>query len=104
MTVVFIVRLHKFRYYKNKKLAHLYMDKKDDKPQDAAAPAQSEEDINSLENLSEGNDKDAATTEEAPADAPAPKHKKKGIKRILGFFNVYLVAFIFLFIVGAAVT
>ncbi|HYH74357.1 MAG TPA: hypothetical protein VD735_00190 [Candidatus Saccharimonadales bacterium] len=81
------------------------MDKKDDKPKDASAPQtdQSEGDINSLENLSEGNDKTEATTEEATPDVAAPKPKKKGFKRILGFFNVYLVAFIFLLVVGGAV-
>jgi hypothetical protein len=83
------------------------MDKnKDDKPADGATPpAQSEEDINSLEQLSEGADKAAAdqAAAETAAAANAPKPKKKGIKKILGFFNIYLLSFILLLIVGGAV-
>jgi cytoskeletal protein RodZ len=79
------------------------MDKKDEN-QDALDQPPAEPSLNSLEELSEGNDKDTAASGGEDAGAPkSPKPKQKGIKRLLGFFNVYLLAFIFLLIVGGAV-
>ena len=76
------------------------------KPADAAVPTPpaagggEAEDINSLEQLSEGKDKEptgGATEITEPTNTPPPK--KKGIKRILGFFNVYLLIFILLLLI-----
>lgn len=76
---------------------------KQSESQDALDQPPAEPSLNSLEDLSEGNDKDASA-DGGQGDAPkAPKPKKKGIKRILGFFNVYMMIFIFLVVVGGAV-
>jgi cytoskeletal protein CcmA (bactofilin family) len=82
------------------------MDDKNSQPETQDAldkPASTEPSLNSLEELSQGNDKDAAAAQDQ-AEAPGPqKPKKKGIKRLLGFFNIYMVIFIFLLVVGGAV-
>src|SRR5688572_28441272 len=79
------------------------MDKKDEN-QDALDQPPAEPSLNSLEELSEGTDKDASAAGAANPAAPAKAGaKQKGIKRLLGFFNVYLLGFIFLLIVRVAV-
>jgi cytoskeletal protein CcmA (bactofilin family) len=83
------------------------MDKKDNQ-EDALDNPPAEPSLNSLEQLSEGTDKEqaeaaAAADGSTPSGVKPPKPKKKGFKRLLAFFNVYLVGAILLFLVGGAV-
>jgi hypothetical protein len=81
------------------------MDKKDEN-QDALDQPPAEPQLNSLEELSEGSDKDEAEKAAGAKDGDAPKPvkpKQKGIKKLLGFFNVYLLGFIFVLLIGGGV-
>jgi len=78
-------------------------DKGQDKPQDENALEKPPEQMNALDSLSDTDDTvHAAPGEEQKSPAKKPGDKK-GIKKILGFFNVYLLIFLLLVVIAGIV-